>query len=124
MTTLHDDRFMSVTENNGSILLSWKSTTAHLNDEDFKNEALIFIELVKRNNCKKVMVDMRQFQFSLSPELIQWRNEKIISEYNKISLEKFAFISDHIVTNQEASKNTFATKYFLNEKEAENWMIT
>ncbi len=116
-----DDRFMSVSENKGILALRWKKDTANLNDEDFKNEALKFIGVVKKIKSKWIMVNMREFYYNLNSELIAWRNKYILTVYNEIGVEKFAFISKKQIVMQEDPSNKFITRYFLTEQEAENW---
>ncbi len=65
---------------------------------------------------------MRKFSYNLTEELISWRNENIISIYNKIKVEKFTFISDKPTVNQDNPNNTFTTKTFLSEQEAKDWL--
>ncbi len=65
---------------------------------------------------------MRKFGFTLSPEIINWRKENIITLYNKIWVEKFAFISDKPSVKQNDPNNTFITKEFKNEDDGINWL--
>lgn len=117
-----DDRFMSVFRKNGILVLRWKSDTKDLTDDDFKSEATKFVSVVKQNQSKRIMVDMRNFNYTLNPEVISWRNQNVISVYNEIGVERFAFISEKPTVNQDNPNNTFVTQYFTNEQEAEHWL--
>lgn len=117
-----DDKFMSCFVKENFLFLVWKKDTKSMNDEDFKKEALKFIGVVKDTNSKKIVVDMRDFSYSLSSDLISWRNKHIISVYNEIGVEKFAFISLKPTVNQDNPNNTFVTKTFTDEKEAVDWL--
>src|SRR3989338_4723785 len=97
---IFSDQFMTVTSNDDILILSWKSNTSKLTDESFKTEALKFADIVQQVNNKKIIVDMRKFRFNLSPALVEWRNKNIISVYNKIGAEKFAFISEKVTVPQ------------------------
>jgi len=122
MEELINDQYMSVFEKNKILNLSWKENTSNFTDEDFKEEALKFISVVKKQNGKKIIVDMRKFSYNLSDDLIAWRNKNIISVYNEIKVEKFAFISDKPTINQDNPNNTFVTKSFTSEQEADDWI--
>lgn len=122
METFIDDKFMSVFQKDGLLVLRWKSDTKEFTDGDFKSEAVKFINVVKQNQSKKIIVDMRNFNYSLNPEVIAWRNQNIISVYNEIGVEKFAFISEKPTVKQDDPKNTFVTQNFINEQEAESWL--
>lgn len=124
METFIDDKFMSVFQKNGILVLCWKPATKDLNDDAFKSEALKFINIVKQNQSKKIIVDMRNFGYDLNPEVIAWRNQNIIAVYNEIGVEKFAFISEKPTVKQDDPNNTFVTRNFVNEQEAENWLTS
>ena len=117
-----DDQFMSVFEKSGTLNLCWKKYTTNLTDEKFKEEALKFVDAIRKRKSKKIIVDMRKFNFNISDNLIAWRNEHVISVYNEIKVEKFAFISEKKTVNQDNPDNTFITQYFLTEQEANNWL--
>ena len=122
MLRYHNDRFMKVSEIQKVLTLVWKKETSDLTDESFKKEALKFIDMVKKSKVKNILVDMREFQYKFSDDLLTWRNEQVISVYNKLGIEKFAFVSEKITVKQDNSTNKFVTRYFLTEKEAENWL--
>jgi hypothetical protein len=65
---------------------------------------------------------MRDFQYNLSQELLDWRVENIITAYNEIGVKKFAFISDKEMVNQDDPKNTFVTKYFKTVEASREWL--
>lgn len=117
-----DDQYMLVSKDNDILTLCWKENTANFTDTDFKEEALKFIDVVQKQYSLKIIVDMRKFSYNLSDGLISWRNENIISIYNKIKVEKFAFISDKPTVNQDNPDNTFVTKSFSSEHEAIDWL--
>ena len=58
----------------------------------------------------------------MSHEIVAWRNLNVITAYNEIGVEKFAFISQKPTVKQDDPNNTFATKYFLTSEEAEHWL--
>lgn len=123
MTARIDDTFMTVMEDNGIVVLRWKKGTERMNDELFKQEALKFVGVVEKELAKKIVVDMRDFRFQLSPELVSWRNEHVIALYNRIELQKFAFISNTPpAVKQEDPANTFTTRHFKTEEEANKWL--
>ncbi len=117
-----DNQYMLVFKENDILTLSWKENTVNFTDVDFKEEAIKFINVVQSQNSLKIIVDMRKFGYSLSDDVLSWRKENIISMYNKIKVEKFAFISDKPTVKQDNPDNTFVTKSFSSEQEAKNWI--
>ncbi len=124
METFIDNKFMSVFQKNGILVLRWKPATKDLTNDAFKSEAIKFINIVKQNQSKNIIVDMRNFSYDLTPEVIAWRNQNIIAVYNEIGVEKFAFISEKPTVKQDNPNNTFFTRHFVNEQEAENWLTS
>ncbi|NUJ98186.1 hypothetical protein HGA92_05375 [Candidatus Gracilibacteria bacterium] len=119
---LIEDEYITVSEKDKIITLTWKDATSHFTNELFKQEALKYVETIKTSEVKKIIVDMRKFFFNLSDEIIEWRNKNIIYIYNEYKIEKFAFISNIATINQDNPKNTFITKTFTNKEEAKNWI--
>jgi len=122
MICIHNDRFMQVSETRDGLLLTWKKQTSELSPEKFKEEAMTFVEIVKKRKVKNILVDMREFKYTLSNELIAWRNKQVISVYNDRGIEKFAFVSDKVGLKQDDRSNKFITRYFSTIKEAEEWL--
>lgn len=117
-----DNQFMLVSKESETITLRWKKDTANFSDEIFKTEALKFLEIVKKYHCKRIVVDMREFFYTLGQELTEWRNKTIISVYNEIGVEKFAFITTKPTVQQDNPANTFITQYFSTEEQAKAWI--
>lgn len=122
MTVHVNDRYMEVSEKEGVVMLRWKSQTTYLTDDEFKKEATKFINVAKKMKSKKIIVDMRQFHYILTPEVTNWRHENVIKAYNEIGVEKFAFISQQPTVKQNDPANTFVTQYFPTREEAEDWL--
>ena len=122
MTRYIDDEFMLAFENDGVLMLEWKDSTKSLCDDKFKVEAVKFEKIIRQLESKCIIVDMRDFQYNLCQELLDWRVENIITAYNEIGVKKFAFISDKEMVNQDDPKNTFVTKYFKTVEESMEWL--
>lgn len=122
MQALIDNKYMTVKNEDWILFLIWKDSTSFFDDELFKESALKFHSVVNKLKSKKILVDMRKFSFILTPEIINWRKENIITLYNKIKVEKFAFISDKPSVKQDDPNNTFITCEFKSEIDAINWL--
>lgn len=124
MKVLLDDKYMTVTRRDEFLSLVWKDYTSNLTDEDFKTEAKKFIRAVETERSKRILVDMRKFEYQLSDELVEWRRENIISVYNKLGVKKFAFIAKTATVNQDDPRNTFVTRSFKSEDEGVAWLVS
>lgn len=120
------NKFKEVTFQDNILTLTWLENTENLTDELFKNEALEFKEAVRKHTPESIIVDMRDFNYILSEDLLNWRNKNIIPVYNEIGLQKFAFIVNNIKNspkpNSKNNDDTFETEYFDNVKEAVIWL--
>jgi len=117
-----DNKYMIVKNEDWILFLIWKDSTSFFDDNLFKESALQFHTIVEKLQSKKILVDMRKFNFILTHEVINWRKENIITLYNKLKVEKFAFISEKPSVKQDDPNNTFLTKEFKNEDDAINWL--
>lgn len=122
MKTFIDDDYISVSKNDNILKLCFKQETKGLTDSSFKKEALKYIEIVQKENSRRIIVDMRKMGYQLSEEVIRWRNENIISVYNQVGVEKFAFISIKPTIDQDDPNNTFVTRTFILEEDAVRWL--
>ncbi len=122
MTTHIDDQYMTVTESEGVLLLSWKEQTRSMTDEIFKQEAQKFIVVVRESTPARIMVDMRKYLYTLGEALVEWRNTHVIPVYNELQVKQFAFISDTDTVSQDNPNNTFVTRTFSVEDDAYTWL--
>ncbi len=122
MIVLFDDKFISISESDKILELKFKKETENMTDEQFKECALKWAEAVKDKKTKRLLVDIREFNYELSPEIVAWRNKNVVAVYNEVAAEKFAFISDKETVKQDDPANTFVTKYFSSIEEAKNWL--
>ena len=78
------------------------------------------------------MFHSKNFEFTISPEIQKWIDEKIFPRYIKAGVKKFAYImsSDMVaqlsieqtMEEQQASQG-FQTNYFDNEADARKWLL-
>ncbi len=119
-----NDKFMVVSVEKGILKLAWKDATKELTDKLFKVEAKKFTEVLEKTKNKRILVDMRKFNYNLRKEMIKWRSENVIKVYNKLGVKRFAFISEKPAVKQDSPKNTFITETFSLEDEALQWLLS
>lgn len=122
MKTLFEDKYMKIAGDKDILSLIWKDETKSLSDEIFKEEALKFEETLRSDFRSNILVDMRDFNYQLSPELIAWRKDNIISTYNELKVKKFAFITEKPAVNQDDPNNTFTTRTFESVADSIRWL--
>lgn len=85
----------------------------------------------KDTRAAKMYVDMKDFQFTIIPELQTWSNEKIITEFIKGGIKKIAYLVSTSIFTQisveqaidEDKTGEFPYKFFDNEKSAKEWLV-
>ena len=122
MEPLFSDKYISISESEGILELCFKKETENLTDDDFKRSALKWIEVVKSKKSNQLLVDMRNFNYALSPTMIDWRNKNIVAGYNEVGVEKFAFVSNKPTVKQDDPSNTFISRDFSTKQLAETWL--
>ena len=116
-----DDLFMEVFLEDGVLFLKWKSSTRNLTNDLFKKEAKKFVNVVKDSKSNRIIVDMRDFGYSLTEDDIAWRKDNVIKAYNQMRVKRFAFIELTPKVKQDDPKNTFVTKSFSDKQTAKEW---
>ena len=105
--------------------------TELMKPEEYIEELTVFIDLVKKYKPKRVLGDMINFKFVITPDIQEWVNENLFSVYIEIGFKKIAILlSTSFVeqvsiqqTLEEAESGSFATAYFDDEKTALAWLL-
>ena len=109
----------------------WFETSRGMTNDDFKQEMLFILKIIKTNNVKYHLVDLESFLFVLTLDLQKWILKNFIIPSVRHSLEKTAFVvSDDLFSQmsielavEEDSKGSFKREYFTNKAKAFHWLI-
>jgi len=105
------------------VRLDWLAGTAGMTDEDFKGALDTFAEGILQHRPKRLVVDMREFKYRPSPEALAWRDDVIVSKYNKAGVQKVAWIWPGVTGGPATSaRDTFENHYCSTESEALAWI--
>ena len=109
----------------------WTNSEAKMSSEAYKEDMWNYLKCVKEHQTSLALIDLKQFNFSIEPELQQWVDTNIAVESNKI-VKKIAFVmpSDFVESlsvEQTMEENEGAQhdgiSYFDNREEALNWLL-
>jgi len=109
----------------------WQNKSKEMIAEDFKKIMLEYAGLVVENKLDKILVDSREMNFTVVPELQDWINAEIQPLITPLH-PKIAFVMPKDIFEQvsiqqvmdDAKKSTENnTKYFNNIEEAEKWIL-
>lgn len=134
MQRIHTGKYILIDELNisGKIVLKayWKNDHLSMSDNIYRNEIKELIKLVKDKNPQRMLGDMQNFIFTISPETQMWLNEHLFGVYIEQKIDKLAMILSKDLFSQISIEQTieeedtfaFQTKYFDNLDEAFNWL--
>lgn len=109
----------------------WTNETGEMEEEDYKNEMLNYLNFVKIYSAITVLIDLKQFNFPIDPKVQIWVDINIAVYANKI-VKKIAFVLpqdiivelsiDQVMTEKEG-QNYKALNYFNNQETAKEWLL-
>jgi len=128
-TQLHEDDFLRILwdQLTGIIGIDWKEATKRMTDDDMKHELALFSGLVESKGAQKILIDVTQFGYRMSPEIQQWWSENILTRYNATGVKRFAFLLPpeteiSAAMNQSAPGAAFLTRSFNTFDSAISWL--
>ncbi len=136
MNNLYHSPFLSVDYDaaHSFIAICWLEGTREMTEEEFKYEVKSYLETLKKHPVKRILNNLQKMEFGISPDLQTWYSKQ--TKNNEMQPEKIAmlmpkdFISElgfeqtrEIVQKKRPEVN-YKLKYFENEEEARNWVLT
>lgn len=111
--------------------LTWLPATADMTSEEYKDEHVELLKFMLAQNTEKVLGNIKDLGFVVSPEVQEWMNINIFIPamevgFNKLavvmSAEFLAQLSIEQVMEEEVGQQIM-TKYFDSIEEAREWII-
>ena len=94
MLVLEDDFYKLYFEEDKSLnIIQWKSKSKMLRVESFKKQILQCMEVIEKYRPKRVLIDTRDFQYTIVPDVQDWFDEVVFAAYPKYGVEKKAFLT-------------------------------
>lgn len=121
----HEFWSMSHDPKTNAIELDWKGTTSAMTEDDFKLALERLAKHIADQSATGTLVDVRTFDFRMTPELDTWRQEEIIPAYNAAGLKRFAFLLPAGLDYRPAGGGDgakFVTDYFEDPEAARAWL--
>lgn len=130
---LHESKFsrLDFYPADSLIELTWLPGTSNMSEEDYKAEALIYLNNVLAMKPVRNITNMQQMHFVFIPEIQIWTNEVIFIPILKVGLNKVAIVVSNDLylavsteqTMEEAQGMKFMTKYFNDRESANAWIL-
>ena len=116
---------MSHNELARAIELDWKAGTSEMAAGDFQEALEHLAGHIRDHGATGTLIDVRSFQFSMTPELERWRVANIIPAYNAGGLRRFAYLlppGAEYRPGDGGDGADFATEYFHDADAARAWL--
>ncbi|MCS7018179.1 MAG: hypothetical protein RMJ87_03515 [Cytophagales bacterium] len=132
METIYQSRVWTIYwhENAKCLRPVFNDYTKQMTYEEYLQELDKYEELIHHFKPQSICADMRSFYFTISPDIQQRINERILAFYNQIQLKKHALLvsPDFIAqlsieqTMDENNNTSYENRYFGSERDAIAWL--
>ncbi|MCU0447136.1 MAG: hypothetical protein MUE85_19750 [Microscillaceae bacterium] len=133
MIQLHSTKYFLVNfdEQNQLLHYIFHKTTEEMTSEEYIAELQVFIDLVKTYKPKRVLGNMIDFGFIITPAIQEWINLNLFEAYKQIDFQKIAILLSKGIfeqvsiqqTMEEGESNAFESRYFEDEATALDWLL-
>ncbi|HKA37590.1 MAG TPA: hypothetical protein VKH43_12275 [Thermoanaerobaculia bacterium] len=111
----------------GDILeLRWLASTSAMTDGGFMATLCLFASEAEKRRPAGLFIDAVEFRHAFGPGVMEWRDAHIIPRYGGAGVRKFAFLmpAGFPKAGVEAVEGpaVFPTKWFLDRREAFDWV--
>ncbi len=114
-------------------LVRWTKNTELMDDKEFQEIMLLYRSITEEYNPDFVLIDLREFHFTVAPEMQVWINETINIPLEKnFPVKRVAFLCnasffiqlslEQTIDDSPAHKDN-KTRFFELETEAEKWLF-
>lgn len=108
-----------------------KGDTENMSDEDYRNDMLALLDILKEKKATHVLMDNSEFHFTIAVELQDWASQHIVIPAAENGLRRLAFIeSDDIFANVSSRQamevkrgETLTFRYFDDKEKAVKWLF-
>ena len=108
------------------VRLTWLAGTEGMTDQDFKETLEAFAESALQHKAQRLLIDVREFKYRPSAEILAWRDAVTVDKYNRAGVKMVAWVwPGPTPSNTPTSKNDkFENRYFATETEALTWVTS
>jgi hypothetical protein len=111
--------------------MNWLEGTSTMGDDDYKQEFLNYLEVIKVHRPQRIIGDSRKLDFGITPDLQEWTNQTVFPVALEMGLNKVALVLNNDLITQLSIEQTmeevegvkFITSYFDDKEAARKWII-
>ncbi|MBN2174486.1 MAG: hypothetical protein JW731_10150 [Bacteroidales bacterium] len=121
---------ISLHRDTGIVNLTWKASCGNLLDEEHSKEMEEIKRRMEKMKPKKLLVNLQNCQYFLSPKKYAWYNFTLFSLFGRSQPQALAFVAPSNLFNQLAfeanlestKKHRTKVQYFRDHEKAEKWL--
>lgn len=128
----YNSEYLTINYNKSLSLIEfrWKPQSAELSDDIIKSEFLKEVELCEKYNPKNLLINTKDFQYVITPELQEWTDNSIFPKYIEAGVKQIAIVVGEDIfanvsveqTMDEENASTIQSEYFTSEEDAIEWL--
>ena len=105
--------------------LTWLDGTASMDDGDFRDALEAYADSAIGHQAERLIIDVRQFKYRPSREILAWRDEVTVPKYNRAGVKRLAWVWPGDVSSMKPSSaaRQYDEKYFVSEDAALGWVV-
>ena len=129
-TQLYQDRFGVIFYDDASNMLElrWFAETASMTDDDYMRWLERYAAATEQHHVPFTLIDTREFKHHPGEHTGPWREERIIPQYNRAGVKKFAFLlpegSAPKTEPMPEGSAQFPTGYFDSREQINHWFMS
>jgi hypothetical protein len=104
--------------------LTWLPGTQRMTDQDFKEVLEVFAEGALQHRADGLMIDVRQFSYRPSDEVLAWRDKVTVPKYERAGVKRLAWVWPGVDPGEMGTGAGFAQRYCGSRNEAITWILT
>lgn len=110
----------------------WNNNSANMTEDLYKSEMENYVELVEKYQPKQLLIDCKEFNFPITPNIQEWIDNKIFPRVLLVGVKYVAIvIPSELIANlsvqqamEEPEGAKFATRYFDNREDGTQWLLS
>jgi len=131
MMLIYDSEYLTLKHDHKRkiIFRHWKPDSEDMNEKTFKAEMLRLLELVRQYRPRFLLGDTKNFNFVILPDVQEWCDELVYSEFGKLGVKKMAMVTSDDYYAQlsveqaiEESPKYYEIKYFYTQEDGIKWL--
>lgn len=89
---IYKSKFLEIIPQGELMEFVWSDYSVHLTDEDFRQELLQEVKMVKQYRPTHLLIDTTNFMFAISPDVQTWIDEEVYPAWADAGVVKIALL--------------------------------